>query len=193
MRSVLHVGALFFVVLLCIACALSFYAGRTLFQSKSEPGPFVITDTAYVAKPTPAFSAPAPPPDSRTLFEQIPVPVDTCMGIPSRLSGVRISLVGPRPITFDRDRVILTRFDTDGERYVQDAYRQRRPTYTIAPYISYNRTGLWQHASAGAFFRWQRFSFTAGPAVVDLPGRRAVPGLSFGIRYLPTQYDFGYE
>ena len=179
-------------ILLLVIAGLSFYAGTMLFSSP-VPGPFTVTDTVYVAQKVPAFDAPPPAPDTRTLFEEIEVPRDTCLGVPTPLRGVPISLVAPRPVTFDRDRVILTRFDTQAGRYVQDAYRTRRPVYTIAPYIEYDRTGAWQQASAGALFRWRDFTFAAGPAVIDSPVRGAVPALSFGVRYLPFRYHFGYE
>ena len=174
------------VVLLAVA-SVAFYVGQQRAPAPSGPAE---TDTVRIKSPEPDTSAPVAWPVVFTIYdtvratetkvETLRVPTEMDVGGVITDTPVRreSSLLGS-------DELVLTRFNTDAQRYEQRTYELGRPTWTLWPEVEIQATPAGLYGAGRIGLRWRQVTVTGGYAAVG--GGR---GIEIGIRWRPGRLSW---
>jgi len=100
-----------------------------------------------------------------------------CLSLPETYDTRRISLVQPEPVTIEGRTVTLTRYDTQGARYVQDVYRTRRPRWAATLHAYASADPYATEAGVGLSGRYRGVTLTPSLGVQQADVARLVPGM----------------
>jgi len=141
------------------------------------PEPVVRTDTLRVDA-----DAPEPiegkEPEQRIIYRTRTDTVQqACLSLPETYDTRRMSLVQPEPVTIEGRTVTLTRYDTQGARYVQDVYRTRRPRWAATLHAYASADPYATEAGVGLSGRYRGVTLTPTVGVRQSDVARLVPGI----------------
>lgn len=169
-----------YMALVVCAALLAWHAHEWLTP---EPEPIVRTDTLRVAADAPEPDE-GDEPERRIVYRTRTDTVQqACLSLPETYDTRRISLVQPQPVTIEGRTVTLTRYDTQGARYVQDVYRTRRPRWEATLHAYASADPYAQEVGVGLSGRYRGVTLTPTLGVQQADRVRLVPRLQLTLNF----------